>query len=166
MKTVVQIAWVLGIVVVAILVAKLSYKDVAKSDIQLMDVAPFLLELAKESDELYAELAPIGFDQASHPRAVQLRKDRWYILGIEQGNLTYWNSNKVGIDTSILALEQYPVLYRFGDDVYAVFKKSTTNYFAFRLANDGKIHPRLAKHADSFSNKQLAAKALAQEITG
>ena len=166
MKTVVQIAWVLGIVVVAILVAKLSYKDVAKSDIQLLDVAPFLLELAKESDELYAELAPIGFDQASHPRAVQLRKDRWYILGIEQGNLTYWNSNKVGIDTSILALEQYPVLYRFGDDVYAVFKKSTTNYFAFRLANDGKIHPRLAKHADSFSNKQLAAKALAQEIRG
>ena len=166
MKSAVKIAWISGFLLIASLIAKLSFKDVATSDIELLDVAPFLIELAKESDELYAELSPIGFDQASHQRAVKLRKDRWYILGIDEGNLTYWNSNKLGIDSSILTLDQYPVMYQFGDDLYAVFKKSTINFFAFRLANDGKVHPRLAKHADIFIKKQLAEIELAGKSTG
>jgi two-component system nitrogen regulation sensor histidine kinase NtrY len=166
LKTALQIAWIIGIFATAILVGKLTSRDAVNSDSELLDVAPFLLELEKESDELFKELSPIGFDQPSHQKAISLRKKRWYILGTERGSLSYWNSNKIGIDTSILTLEHYPALYQYGDDLYAVFKKSLTKYFAFRLANDGKIHPRLTKHSDKFSNKYLLDTELKKEAIG
>ena len=165
MKRVLLIAWIIGIALAAILVAKLVGNDAAEPEAELLDIAPFIAELEQESDQLYTELAPIGFDQATHAKALDLRKERWYILGIEAGTLTYWNSNKVGIDINLLAAPHHPILYRFGDDLYTVFQKSPTIYFAFRLANDGQIHPRLAQHASVFSNKHLIESQLSPNLT-
>ena len=148
----------------AVLVVKLAGNDATEPKAVLLDIAPFIAELEQESDELFTELAPIGFDQSSHTKALKLRKKRWYILGAEKDTLTYWNSNKVGIDTAIFSLNRYPVLYRFGDDVYSLFKKSATVYFAFRIANDAQIHSRLAQHADAFNNKQLVKDQLPAEL--
>jgi len=165
LKRVLLIAWVVGVALAAILVVKLVGNDAAEPEAELLDIAPFIEELEQESDQLYTKLAPIGFDQASHAKALELRKDRWYILGIEAGTLTYWNSNKVGIDTNLLSAPHYPILYRFGDDLYTVFQKNPNVYFAFRLANEGQIHPRLAQHASVFSNKHLIESQLPAYFT-
>lgn len=166
MRRVLQIAWILGIATAAVLLLKLTTKDAAVSQTELIDVAPFLAELEKESNQLFDELSPIGFDQATHERAVELRKKRWYILGLEKGTLRYWNSNKLGIDTAVFATQNYPALYRFGDDVYSVFQKNENTYFAFRLANDGQIHPKLAEYSDDFARKQLVASELLAKFNG
>lgn len=164
MKKARQIAWIVGFALVIILSVKLSTGHSAESKPELIDVAPFLAELQAESDVLFQELIPIGFDQKSHAKALELRKKRWYILQTKNKNLSYWNSNKLSIDSSTLATQQYPLLYRFGDDVYSIFKKNTSTYFAFRLANDGTIHPRLAQHSKAFSHKQLVESVLPTQL--
>jgi two-component system nitrogen regulation sensor histidine kinase NtrY len=165
LKRVLLIAWVAGVALAAILAMKLAGNDAAEPEIELLDIAPFIAELEQESDELFTELAPIGFDQSSHNKALELRKERWYILSIEAGKLTYWNSNKVGIDTTVLSAPHYPILYLFGDDLYAVFQKSHETYFSFRLANEGQIHARLAQHASVFNNKHLIEDQLPDHLT-
>ncbi len=165
MKRVLQIAWVTGITLAAILTIKLAINTTEESTAEPLDIAPFIEELKQESDQLFVDLSPIGFDQTSHTEALALRKDRWYILGLTNNTLTYWNSNKVGIDSQVLSSKHYPALFRFGDDIYTIFKKSSTNYFAFRLANDGQLHPRLRKYSSAFSDKQLAQEELPAELT-
>ena len=76
MKRVLLIAWVVGVALAAILVVKLVGNDAAEPEAELLDIAPFIEELEQESDQLYTKLAPIGFDQASHAKALELRKDR------------------------------------------------------------------------------------------
>ena len=124
MKRVLLIAWLVGVALAAILAMKLAGNDAKEPEIELLDIAPFIEELEQESDQLFTELSPIGFDQASNAKALELRRERWYILSLEAGTLTYWNSNKVGIDTTVLSTPHYPILYLFGDDLYAVFQKS------------------------------------------
>ncbi|MFT6745546.1 MAG: hypothetical protein ACJAR8_002110, partial [Bacteroidia bacterium] len=165
MKRVLLIAWVAGVALAAILAMKLAGNDAAEPEIELLDIAAFIEELEQESDQLFTELSPIGFDQASHAKALELRKERWYILSIDAGTLTYWNSNKVGIDTTVLSAPHYPILYLFGDDLYAVFQKSHETYFSFRLANEGQIHARLAQHASVFNNKHLIEDQLPDHLT-
>ncbi len=164
MKKVLQIAWILGLVTVAFLGIKLASNDTRSSETELLDIAPFLDELATESDNLYKELSPIGFDQESHQAAIDLRKKRWYILRVANGLLTYWNSNKVGIDSTIAGAPSYPALYTYGDDLYAVYEKNANTYFAFRLANDNKLHERLGAYSDVFRQKELITEALPEAL--
>jgi len=150
-----QIAWAVALVFLTILGVKIGTKSIQEDTVEQLDLAPFLAQLADESDKLYEEISPVGFDQPSHAKAHALRKERWYILQLKDNALSYWNSNKVGIDTNLIVNGQCPKLYTFGDDLYALFQKSTDTYFSFRLVNDGKLHKRLAEYSDDFEHKEL-----------
>ncbi len=160
MKKTITIAWILGIALTASLLLKLGTKSTAPPATEFLDISPFLAELKPESDALYEELTPLGFQQPSHRRALELNKERWYILVVQNDTLHYWNSNKLEIDSSANGAKNESFLHFFGDDTYAVFVKNKTTYFAFRIANDEKIHPRLINHSPKFANKQLAMSQL------
>ena len=83
MKRVLLIAWVVGVALAAILAMKLAGNDAKEPEIELLDIAPLIEELEQESDQLFTELSPIGFDQASNAKALELRRERWYILSLE-----------------------------------------------------------------------------------
>lgn len=165
MKKIIVIAWILGIAFTAALLLNVGTKSPAPPETELLDIAPFLAELKPESDALFQELAPIGFHHPSHLRALQLSKERWYILVSKNDTLHYWNSNKLEIDSNTNEANNESFLHFFGDDIYAVFVKNKTTYFAFRIANDEKIHPRLANYSTKFANKQLALHQLNPSAT-
>ena len=162
MKKALSIAWIVGSVLIVVLIIKLITKSSENTDIAYVDVSEFIATQQGKAETLYEKLAPIGFNEASHQEALALRKLGWYVLTTSEGNLTYWNSNKIGFDSSILNNPRQTFLYRFGDDLYTVCAPNKDTYFAFRLANDGQLHQELTAYNDLFEDKELAKGKLTQ----
>ena len=155
MKHLVKIAWLVGSIVLIVLIVKLATNTSDHQELTQHDIAPFLAELDAESDALYTRISPIGFNKKSHKEALILKKERWYVFSTSAGNLTYWNSNKFGLDSSLLHHTDKPALYTFGDDLYALFPKPENTYLAFRLANDGELHQKLLEYSSIYKDKEL-----------
>ena len=85
-----------------------------------VDLTEFQYELESESEEIAASIEEISFESNSD-LASKLKKERWYIVKVENGKEVYWNSNKVSFDSAVLIQKKYPIYYTYGDDVYLLF---------------------------------------------
>lgn len=163
MKRALQITWLAGLALfVGLCILWMSSRSSVTSQEQL-DIAPFIEQLSGEADLIHKEIAPVSFENISQQKAKQLKKKRWYIIRLQDNKAVYWNSNKLALDSAARTQKQYPTLYAYGDDLYALFKKESDTYFAFRIANDKKLHPQLAQYSDDFKNKQLALRVVHED---
>ena len=100
--------------------------------------------LEAEADQIFNELLPIAFDSSKAEWGFSLKKKRWYVMVYDQGRKIFWNSNKVALDTTGLSTLTFPVYFTYGDDFYVLYSRPGA-YLAFRLANDGQLHPKVLK---------------------
>ena len=147
MKRGIQISWVLATTLSLWLVVHLvtSMKE-NKAETITEDISPFITQLKSESDEIFEAIIPISFSTESQNIGKAYQNKNWYILRYDSTQATYWNSNKIALDSTIIQATTFPLIYRFGDDLYAIFKHPTATFLAFRMANDGKPYVKL-RHA-------------------
>jgi two-component system, NtrC family, nitrogen regulation sensor histidine kinase NtrY len=107
------------------------------------NILPFITKLKSESDEIFKTIIPVSFSKESGSIGKAYQHKNWYILKYDGTQATYWNSNKIALDSTVIQASTFPLIYRFGDDLYAVFKHPSTTFLAFRLANDGKPYVKL-----------------------
>lgn len=150
MKEAVKITWALA-GIIALHLGFLAFKNSGeKLAIQTQDISAFVNLLGKESETYFETTKDISFED-DNEFASKLKKKKWYLLKYNSTTPTYWNSNKISLDSTVLNNSTFPKLYVYGDDAYAVFKKDKS-YLAFRLANDGVLHPRLVKAYPNLKN--------------
>jgi len=137
---------------VAMLATSHTIDSVADED---LDISEFIASLEQEANTIFADILPISFDSKNNIKGTLLKKERWYIIKYDGTQPTYWNSNKISLDSTVLSSSTFPVSYIFGDDLYAVFKDKSNTFLAFRLANEGKIHSRLVNHNPELADKRL-----------
>jgi two-component system, NtrC family, nitrogen regulation sensor histidine kinase NtrY len=144
LKRGIHIAWILVIALCLWLVIHLvtSLKE-NKAETITEDLSPFISQLTTESDEIFETIVPVGFSQESESLGKAYQKKNWYILQYDSTQATYWNSNKIALDSTVIQATTFPLIYLFGDDLYAIFKHPTNTFLAFRLANDGKPDVKL-----------------------
>jgi len=147
LKRGIQISWVLATTLSLWLVVHLvtSMKE-NKAETITEDISPFITQLKSESDEIFEAIIPISFSTESQNIGKAYQNKNWYILRYDSTQATYWNSNKIALDSTIIHATTFPLIYRFGDDLYAIFKHPTATFLAFRMANDGKPYVKL-RHA-------------------
>jgi two-component system, NtrC family, nitrogen regulation sensor histidine kinase NtrY len=144
LKRGIQISWLLVAALTLWLLVHLirSQKNTQSYSIT-EDLSGFIDQLKEESDDIFETIVPISFDTETSALGAHYKNEKWYILHYDSTQPTYWNSNKIALDTSILKASYFPVIYKFGDDLYAIFKHPSNTFLAFRLANDGKPNYRL-----------------------
>ncbi len=118
------------------------------------DLNQFIERLQEESEQIFDEVLPVSFDSEKHETAKQLKKQKWYLIVGNQNQKTYWNSNKIDLDSSVFNRQSFPCYYQFGDDIYCLFNRNKA-YLAFRVANDGKLHDRISDKYHNLKNYQL-----------
>jgi two-component system nitrogen regulation sensor histidine kinase NtrY len=158
-----QITWVLvGALLLWLGVHLALSLQVNKAISKEIDISSFILELQEESQQLFSKLIPVRFDTESRNLGKSLKAKQWYVLQYEDGQATYWNSNKISLDTALINEAHFPLIYRFGDDIYAVFKDPSSTFLAFRLANDGKLHSRLRAFSTELEGRKIDFKDMAK----
>ncbi len=143
MKKIVLITWLIISTLILGIVITGSVKKSEQVGIQSLDLTEFIQQLKLESEKHFKEIIPISFGSKEAKRADELRQKKWYAISYVKGEEVYWNSNKLSFDSAILSQQEFPIFYYFGDDLYSVFKHTTSDFLAFRIANDGKLHQRL-----------------------
>ncbi|HBN04093.1 MAG TPA: hypothetical protein DD396_08605, partial [Bacteroidetes bacterium] len=144
MKRGIQISWIIVTVLSLWLVMHLVTSLQKNKDETITEnILPFITKLKSESDEIFKTIIPVSFSKESGSIGKAYQHKNWYILKYDGTQATYWNSNKIALDSTVIQASTFPLIYRFGDDLYAVFKHPSTTFLAFRLANDGKPYVKL-----------------------
>jgi signal transduction histidine kinase len=140
----------------------LIYKSVSKTNSDAVisqNLSELVSELETESESIFTNVFPIDFNLPSAKEANELKHERWYLTQTTDGKPSYWNSNKFGLDSTLIHLGRYPMIYKFGDDVYAMFNNGNA-FAAFRLANDGALHSKVTNRYPVLKNTKLNAEKL------
>ena len=146
MKKLLHIVWTgIAILVLGLFIVRFTIDAKPNTYEQVLDIKGFVDDLAVEADQIFKETLPVSFTSPNADKALALSKKKWYIITLDSTNETFWNSNKLNLDTGLLNHTQFPVSYRFGDDVYTVFKRNKADFLLYRIANDGKLDNRLIK---------------------
>ncbi|PCJ64784.1 MAG: hypothetical protein COA58_10945 [Bacteroidetes bacterium] len=160
MKRILQIAWIFTGILITVLLYRSILSTPKETDDTAVseDLGSFIDELESEANTIFTDVFPVDFTSPSAKEAKSLKSKRWYLVQTNNGEPTYWNSNKFGLDT-VLQKQNSPIIYKFGDDVYVLFNKKNA-YAAFRLANDGSLHSRLMTKYPTLKNTKLNSQEL------
>ncbi len=112
-------------------------------------------ELSLEASELFIQFEGVDFNSEQTNRAYKLKKKRWYLSKFDSTGARFWNSNKIGLDSSLFAQQAFPLYYSFGDDFYLVFKGQGGVFLSHRLANDGKLSQKFVLRYPDLRNYKL-----------
>ena len=108
-----------------------------------VDISEFIKAKGEEVLEFKDKLKDVAFGTESANYAYDLKKRKWYIVKYSDSIAVFWNSNKIEFDSSIRSASKFPKMYGFGDDLYAVYEGNPGEYYAFRLANGGKLNAEI-----------------------
>ena len=151
MKTRANIAWILAFILLGLAGYRIVHDTRITQGDSITDLSQSVYALEEQAHKIFSEslVKPVPSSVTA-----RLRKEKWYWLSYEDGHITAWNSNKVDLDTQLIRNGSFPALYQFGDDTYCVFQKES-NYLLFRLANDGKLHPRVVALHPELSHRNI-----------
>ncbi len=159
MKLTVKIAWLLVVVLGLGTFTSLFLSKKFKTASKTVNIERFTDGLKQESEDVFKEVLPVSFSAKTNSFVKGLKAKKWYLITYNNGIEEFWNSNKISLDSAVLESTQFPIFYRFGDDVYSVFKNNNA-YLAFRLANDGKLHKKLIDEFPELKNFKLSMNSL------
>lgn len=132
------------------------------ADVSNVELSESITELKKEADDLFKKYTPISFFSGKTERALSLTKKRWYLYTRANDKTVFWNSNKVNLDSAVKHSSHFPCYFKYGDDTYIVFHDKEEAYLAFRIANEGELHPRITSRYPSLKNRILEGSTLPQ----